>query len=251
MDNNVTSPRERGRDAMVRHRLSPDTRARWSLCWPELSAGPNPLSVTGSSKEAQDGGEPKARPVRRGEDAVRPDAPGRPVLSTLVHCGPPGSQRWASTRKVSRWGPWPWKRMLEGDHTYSQRCHRGAAERWGEVQRGAALLWGDPRQDQQSWVGAPGRRPCVGELGGGCSVWGTKLICGTAKSPSNSITFISTLLIWAAFSCFKISRGLPNIILKINGTRFSCAPNARSSITPILAPRGGARPPRPPSLPPS
>lgn len=59
MNNNVASPRERGREAMVRHRLSPGTRARRSPYRLELSVRRNPLSVTGSSKEAQTLGNPK------------------------------------------------------------------------------------------------------------------------------------------------------------------------------------------------
>ena len=65
---------------------------------------------------------------------------------------------------------------------------------------------------------------------------GRKLICGTAKSPSNSMTSISVLLVWAAFPYFKVSRGLPNIILEINGTHFSCVPKEvhRSSPSGLL-----------------
>lgn len=141
------------------------------------------------------------------------------------------------------------------------RCpHVFSALPQGERQRGGVRCRGElpssggirGRASRAGWERQAGGH-VSGSWGGGCSVWGTKLTCGTTKSPSNSITFISTLLIWAAFSCFKISRGLPNIILKINGTRFSCAPNARSSIHPhpgsSWGRSGGARPP--PPLPPS
>lgn len=133
----------------------------------------------------------------------------------------------------------PDTRGLEGEcgqvsaHVLRAVTGRGARETGHDSEGGDPALLGERQKAGPAEPAdkGPGGRPL-----GGIFCVGRKLICGTAKSPSNPTTSICLLLIWAAFPYLKVSRGLPNIILKINGTHFSCLPKEvhRSSPSGLL-----------------
>lgn len=121
----------------------------------------------------------------------------------------------------------PDTRGLEGEcgqmsaHVLRAVTGRGARETGHDSEGGGPC---PPRGKAEGRTSRTGCKGPGGQPLGGILCVGRKLICGTAKSPSNPMTSISLLLIWAAFPYLKISRGMPNIILKINGTHFSGIP---------------------------